>query len=366
MTELDLNECVSNEDICKKISERVSSIPFEKLMIEVDKHFIGQKEAARAVYTGLAMNMNVFLSGPGGYGKSSLVKFILNVYKIPTFTIVGYKDMPVDALLGIPNMQKLIQNSEYELDFSKCIFGKKGVVIGEEFTDILPSTAAALKDVLTERGFRYGDLKSESYISTMIICANKSSNEIADDASKRALYDERFPLKIEVSWPEHTTNRYMKLLTLKFKDSPKEALYFMAKLFEVNHLEHNNTITPRKAIDITKVFLNKGLPFISSFEINIDSVINIQRVAEIEFNKASKKEVLQSILDYINNIKGDTKSMQTVYALYRIGQLKMDETFLKDVREAEKELYTMFENLPSIQKNKFVDLELKFNALEDD
>jgi ABC-type ATPase involved in cell division len=31
--------------------------------------------------------MNVFLSGPGGYGKSNLIKFVLDFYKIP-YTVV--------------------------------------------------------------------------------------------------------------------------------------------------------------------------------------------------------------------------------------------------------------------------------------
>jgi hypothetical protein len=36
---------------------------------------------------------------------------------------------------------------------SRVTFYKPGILIGEEFTDILPSTAAALKDILTEKGF---------------------------------------------------------------------------------------------------------------------------------------------------------------------------------------------------------------------
>jgi hypothetical protein len=55
--------------------------------------------------------MNVFLSGPGGYGKSNLIKFVLDFYKIPYTVVVGYKDMPVDALLGIPDMSKLLMKA---------------------------------------------------------------------------------------------------------------------------------------------------------------------------------------------------------------------------------------------------------------
>jgi hypothetical protein len=71
--------------------------------------------------------------------------------------------MPVDALLGIPDMSKLLNESKYEVNFR--VFYKPGILIGEEFTDILPSTAAALKDILTEKGFHTKSGKVESLIS---------------------------------------------------------------------------------------------------------------------------------------------------------------------------------------------------------
>jgi hypothetical protein len=45
--------------------------------------------------------MNVFLRP---MVTVNLIKFVLDFYKIPYTVVVGYKDMPVDALLGIPDM----------------------------------------------------------------------------------------------------------------------------------------------------------------------------------------------------------------------------------------------------------------------
>jgi hypothetical protein len=47
-------------------------------------------------------------------------------------------------------MSKLLNESKYEVNFKESPFYKPGILIGEEFTDILPS-AAALKDILTEK-----------------------------------------------------------------------------------------------------------------------------------------------------------------------------------------------------------------------
>ena len=110
-----------------------------------------QEDAAKAIYLGLSSNMNIFLSGPSGFGKSTLTKYILDLYKIPYSTVIGYKDMSVDALLGVPNMDKLLKESEYNINFNKSIFSTPGILIGEEFTDILPKTASVLKDILSEK-----------------------------------------------------------------------------------------------------------------------------------------------------------------------------------------------------------------------
>jgi hypothetical protein len=98
--------------------------------------------------------------------------------------------MPVDLLLGIPDMSKLL-NESVRSQFQGVTFYKPGILIGKEFTDILPSTAAALKDILTEKGFHTKSGKVESLISCMIIAANKSSKEVIDDESKRVLRRKR-------------------------------------------------------------------------------------------------------------------------------------------------------------------------------
>jgi hypothetical protein len=57
--------------------------------------------------------------------------------------------MPVDALLGIPDMSNLMYE-KYEVNFKESPFYKPGILIGKNL-QILPSAAAALKDILTEK-----------------------------------------------------------------------------------------------------------------------------------------------------------------------------------------------------------------------
>lgn len=345
MRKLDLSKCKTNEEVCELVRDRVTSIPYEDLQTHVSKRFVFLEEATKAVWTGLAMNMNVFLSGPGGYGKTTLIKYILDFYKIPYHTVVGYKDMPVDALLGIPNMPKLLKDSEYELNFKNSVFYKPGILIGEEFTDILPSTAAALKDILTEKGFRNKGAFVPSRIATMIVAANKHPREIADDESKKAFYNERFPVKQEVVWNSFEAVDYFSMLEGTFPDANKALLYFTSKLFETNHAKFNNTVSPRTAIAITDVYLKQGIEFISHFDINLTDVDSVGRIANMEFNKKTIGEILKDIIDLVReDDHGDQRKSRILYAIRAISNLEIPAEAVDVRNNALKTLDSMFIN----------------------
>lgn len=367
MKKLDLKDCKTNEDVCSRVSKRMNEISYEDMLVKVGKKFVFQEEAAKAIYTGLSMNMNVFLSGPGGYGKSTLIKYILDIYKIPYHTIVGYKDMPVDALLGIPNMPKLLKDSEYELNFKNSVFYKPGILIGEEFTDILPSTAAALKDILTEKGFRNKNETTPSLISTMIVAANKSAKEISDDESKKAFYEDRFPLKAEVIWKSYRAIDYYELLIKTFPDAKITILYFLAKLFEENHLNHNNTINPRIAIAITEVYLKKGIDFINHFDINTSEIEHIGRIANIEFNKKTVEEKFEGILQsLVKDPDGIEKQADILFAIYKVNSMKFDIESIESRNEFLAKLKNMLNGVIAREGNRnFSVLTIKLNELND-
>lgn len=179
---------------------KLSSIGLESIKATLGTQFYNMEHVIEALYYGVYAGKNIILYGPGGFGKTELTKSFLKLLDINTSVIVGYEDMEVDALLGIPNIKKLTEESVYQIDFNKTVFANEGVLILEEFLDVRPSTAAALKDILSEGGYRTGSNLVKSNISSVIICTNKSPDEVSTDNSTSAFYKERFPIRINVSW----------------------------------------------------------------------------------------------------------------------------------------------------------------------
>ena len=335
MKVLDFSGCKTNAEVCSLVTERMKEISYPDLVKRVSEEMVFQNKAVKAIYTGLSMNMNVFLSGKAGFGKSEIIKLVLNIYKIPYHTLIGYKDMPVDALLGIPDMDKLLKHSEYEINFEKSLFKQPGILIAEEFTHVRPETAAVLKDILTERGFRSKTGKSESLVSTMIIAANKSYSDMSIDESTKALYDDRFPIREVVDWEDYSARYYRALLKIIFKDKDSRALFFMAKLFEHNYVKEGVIISPRKAIAITKVFLVHGLSFIGNMGINIDSILDIKKMSDSEMNKQNFSSTIDGVIKHLQELT-DPKELylQGMHALIKLEGLKVGNENVQKITEA--------------------------------
>jgi len=347
---LDLNKCKTNEDVVRAISSRVAEASFEDLKEHIQKEFVFVDDTLLAIYTGLTLSKNVYISGMGGFGKSEIVKAVLEFYKIPYSVISGYKDMPVEAMLGIPNMEKLLKDSLYEINFKESVFGTPGVLIGEEFGDILPSTAAALKDILSEKGFRYKGKKLESLISCMIITSNKTPYEIADDDSKRAFYISRFPIKVTMDWKKYGKTEYYKLLDLKFKSSKKLDKLFIAKLLTNNAKKHG-IVAPRTSLEIMEAYSKHGLSFVKNFDVDLTDVHELLEAAREEETRLSQEEYLKDIEEGLDNaiVNKDIGAIAVSY--FVLDNIKISTELISKYTNIKDKAVTFLKKMSTEDKN---------------
>ena len=316
---LNLENCNTNEEITNVIKNRVKEVTLSELIEELSKKFTQFEKAAKIVYTSLATGGNCILHGPGGYAKSALIKSICNLLGIPLICKVGYKNMTPEELFGTPNMKLMLEESKYETAFENSVFSKKGVLVIEEALDMAPQTAASLKDILTERGFREGSLKKESLVSSVILTGNKNPEEESIDESIRALYLERFPYRCNIVWENHLEENYLalfkKLIDPDVYDNQFQKLSLVARLCE----NSDKLISPRTAELSMNTALNLGVEFLDTVsEINTELIESMQKEIAKESILKDESNILDRAEIALNKIEGDINKVFDFKGVLRI------------------------------------------------
>jgi hypothetical protein len=154
--------------------------------------------------------------------------------------------------------------------------------------------------------------------------------------SKRAFYEERFPIQCEVNWDTHTAQDYFKLLKLSFADSDTALLFSCPNLN--NHANFNNTPSPRIAIDITKVYINKGIDFIGNFSISTANIAQIKAAAAREYNIKSVSKLLKEVSFVIYSVKSaKDHRLVGLHALKLLNSIKVTDDTMSVVMEAKRQ-----------------------------
>ena len=254
-----------------------------------DEHFVHMDSTKKVLQLALATHKNLILYGPGGYGKTAIIKHTLEELNIPYNKVIGYNGMAPEKLMGLPNFKKLEEESEYEIAFEKSPFTGAKVLVLEEFMDVAPETSAAFKDIISAKGYTYKQTFIPSDIEVVIITSNKNPLKMDMDDSLKAFYNERFILQQEVNWPIKSADMYSDLLKLNThaNDETIELLSF---------LYTKANVSPRVALDATDIYINNEdltlLRFIPAFK-DLDLV---------KFEDSLKQK--QSIVKFTSSLHG--------------------------------------------------------------
>jgi len=328
-------DCFTSDTVIQYIKEIVEKVPLKKVQQDLAKDFYNMDETIAVLYYAMLTGSNVILYGPGGFGKTELTKAFLNYFDIPSIVKVGYSGMDVEALLGIPDIKKLMNESEYKVAFEKSIFNNAGVLVLEEFLDVKPTVAAALKDILTAGGLREGENLIPSKIGPVIICSNKSPDEVTTDLSTAAFYKERFPYSINVNWTDFSTKAYMQLFDIVKDITPatKDKYQLIAEICSYTST-NGDIVSPRIALEATSLYLtSKSIDSIKYISIlDLSKVETIQNQIRVNHIMQHLSKDLQLIRDEIFRVTFDTKEeiLKYQYLAQALRKMLSDDKFRGD------------------------------------
>ena len=354
--------CNTAKETREELIKLVSSVNLVDVQKSIAKEFYNVEDVVEFIYNTIIAGGNAILHGPGGFGKSEITKAFFKYFDITPLVVVGHSGTDIESLLGIPNIKKLTEESIHEVAFENSVFSKPGILIFEEFLDVKPSVASALKDIITEGGYRRGDELIPSKIGSMFICSNKAPDEVVIDFSTAAFYKERFPYSKYIIWSDYSSKEYLNLFKLVYKDKFEEdeaSFKLIAELCS-GSCNADTIISPRMAFNTMNLFLikkdTKLLDMVASIDTSklneIQTKLRLERQYEhlnfkfealIKLVSSLKLNKLQEVVSFIafaNNFQKDVlgygvegdeliKTITTFIEVVELKKIEADDRLLE-------------------------------------
>lgn len=181
-------------------------------------HYVNADDMQRAFSLAIAAGLNLIFSGPGGHGKSEFLMDAIGAIENmnPFVKSFGQGTSPEELYGGI-DMEALNRQGgaekaaiQYNPEFS---FLAHLIAVFEELFDAPSRVLTSLKDTMTARALRNGHQYFEMMTRVIFAATNHSPQEIAEGGPEIAALIERFPIQLEVKWPEYGEESFVELFT---------------------------------------------------------------------------------------------------------------------------------------------------------
>lgn len=308
---------MTRQESISNVQSKISKVNLQDLQKTIAKKFYGMESVIAVLYNAIISNTNVILYGPGGFGKSEVVKEFLKYIDLPNSTLVGYEDMDVEALLGLPNMDKMLKDSVYETSFERSVFSFPGILILEEFLDVNPRTAMALKDILSSGGLRQKSILIESLVTNVIICSNRAPKELSFDDSSSAFYLERFPLMLKVFPSTIDVDYYLNVISVQTQTPVTDIREEYKVLAEIAYRTSmkRNIVSPRTIKHSINLLQNTdfnldNLLFVS--ELDTKDISSVKLLIKSKTEQMYISKIQYNVINALNKLASNTDSYRSV------------------------------------------------------
>ena len=311
----------------EEVFQKLKSIDIESVL---KKKFTKSEKFAKALKIAIDNEENLIVFGPGGYGKSDMIREILTAAGImnKSFIMSCGEDTDESKLYGgidIPAMK------EGKLRYNiKDSFINYPIVVFEELLDAQVNALLSLKDTLEAREFRKGSQRKKIRTKMVIALTNKSPEEVSQMGPYAEALMQRFRIELEHKWSSHTRQDYLELLDGRFNprtDKEKKIINTMSGILETIS-KKKECICPRIAIAATKVALSAGSSSMEDILKNISFVHGLAgmedtyktMMRDMVINEELSK--IQEAYDKIDNIE-DSNKMNNIEKISQLNKIIM-------------------------------------------
>lgn len=308
-------------------------------------NFVDSYKVEKILEVGFTTRENVVLYGPPGFGKSEMsYTFLLHKVKEEGLTEkdIFVKSLSigttVDDLFGGINIKELTETGNIRYNLEDSMFNSKYVILEEAF-DAPPQVLSALKDAITSGYVRNGNQVFKVKTKFIIICTNKTKDEIAINDSTRALV-ERFPLSLRVFWEDFKYQKYYKLGIVNGINIKEDKVLNDVILALTRNLEDSEIyISPRIFKKMLKVYKAGGVSALGFIEelaaCDINSIFTDTEAFQFIAIKTEKR-IIAEIQKALNNADIDDDEEHDIdenRAAHRKAVSKVIRENIKDIRD---------------------------------
>ncbi len=215
--------------------------------------YVFMDKTQQVLAAGLKTEKNVVLYGPGGHGKSEYTVEFMRSVGVEPYVITMGTGITTDRLFGGMNLKEYDASGKIEYLVENSFMNHEYVIL-EELFDAPDYILEQMKDILSSGQFRNGTQIFDIKTRFIVGCTNKTRDEFSKNLSLKALM-ERFPLELNVIWPNYTEASYNLLLEKRFGVGRVDPIIpFLLQ----EYAKANLTISPRVALDCYELFIECG------------------------------------------------------------------------------------------------------------
>lgn len=247
----------------KGVSTKSPKIVFQEKYNLVSKalneEFIFTDDVAHVLTTGYLTGLHVILHGKGGYGKSEMSRIGLHALaasepKVFTASV----GTTVDEIFGGVNV-KLLKDPGILAYLAEHSFLNSPYAIIEEALDAPSSALASMKQAISSGYISDNSGNYKIANKLIVMCTNKDPKDFVEDPSIEALM-QRFPLQVEVKWPNHDQQTLKRFLIKKREKLflSNDDIEFLTELLYSISWGVGSMISPRTMLDAAKTYVFGG------------------------------------------------------------------------------------------------------------